>query len=365
MANLIESRIEQWTADGLIDPAVRDRLLAWERAHAEPQRWPVRVALAFGAILLAAGVLLFVSAHWDRLSPASRMTLVVAMVAVFHAGGAASAGRFEGLSVALHTLGTVALGAAIALAGQIFNLSDHWPSAILLWSLGALAAWALLGHWTQAALAAILLPYWLAGEWWTVAHPHNLSMLPVAVGVCSLSLVYLSARRGADDSLLRKALAWIGGIALLPSALALGAIPYSAAGDNWSPQAIAWAVAILAPLAIAIVLQGRDAVWSGAAIVWTQLLAVANGHHLAVYVWCAAGSAGLAFWGTRESRPERINLGILGFALTVAVFYFSDVMDKLGRSAGLMAVGLLLLGGGWLLERARRRLLTHARQEAL
>jgi uncharacterized membrane protein len=44
------------------------------------------VALAFGAVLIGAGVLLFVSAHWDSLS----------------------------------------------LAGQIFNLSEHWPSAILL-----------------------------------------------------------------------------------------------------------------------------------------------------------------------------------------------------------------------------------------
>jgi uncharacterized membrane protein len=69
------------------------------------------------------------------------------------------------------------------------------------------------------------------------------------------------------------------------------------------------------------------------------------------------GSVGLAWWGIRESRAERINLAIAGFALTVLCFYFSDVMDKIGRSASLMLLGLLFLGGGWLLERTRRGLL--------
>ena len=71
------------------------------------------------------------------------------------------------------------------------------------------------------------------------------------------------------------------------------------------------------------------------------------------------GACGLAAWGLRDGRPERVNLGIAGLAITVLAFYFSSVMDKLGRSASLMGIGLLFLGGGWLLERTRRRLLTH------
>jgi uncharacterized membrane protein len=366
MPNTWESHLERWTSAGLIESAVRDRILAWEAEHREPQglRWPVRIALAFGAILLGAGVLLFVSAHWDRMPAASRMALVVASVAIFHLGGAVSADRFEGLSIALHTLGTVALGGAIALAGQIFNLSEHWPAAIMLWAVGAALGWALLRHWTQAVLTAILLPYWLAGEWWTISEQHRLSMLPVSVGLCALSFAYLSARPGPEDSVLRKALAWLGGIALLPTAIAVGAGRWGST-EAWQPQAIAWAIAILAPLAIAVALRGREALWAGIAIVWTLLLAAANGDRLPVYLWCAVGSAGLSLWGIRDSRPERINLGILGFAATVLFFYFSDVMDKLGRATGLMVVGLLFLGGGWLLERTRRRLMAHIQTEAI
>ena len=38
------------------------------------------------------------------------------------------------------------------------------------------------------------------------------------------------------------------------------------------------------------------------------------------------------------------------------VFYFSNVMDKLGRSASLIGLGLVFLILGWGLEVARRRL---------
>lgn len=53
---------------------------------------------------------------------------------------------------------------------------------------------------------------------------------------------------------------------------------------------------------------------------------------------------------------ERINLGIVGFGLTILVFYFSSVMDKLDRSASLIGLGLLFLLLGWFLEKLRRRL---------
>ena len=59
----------------------------------------------------------------------------------------------------------------------------------------------------------------------------------------------------------------------------------------------------------------------------------------------------------REARSERINLGVAGFAITLLSFYFSNVMDKLGRSLGLMGLGALFLLAGWTLERTRRRLL--------
>jgi len=41
----------------------------------------------------------------------------------------------------------------------------------------------------------------------------------------------------------------------------------------------------------------------------------------------------------------------------VGWFYFSSLFDKLGRSLGLMGLGVLFLLGGWALEKMRRRLI--------
>ena len=364
-----ESRLERWTSAGVVDAATASRIRNWESEHARPQGlgWPIRIALVFGALLFGAGVFLFVSAHWDELSPRQRMTLVVVMVGAFHIGGAVTAGRFEGLSVALHAIGTLALGAGIALAGQVFNLSEHWPAAILLWAAGAALAWALLRHWTQAALTAILVPCWLSGEWWQRMNDSGADyMVPVAAGICALSFTYLSARRAPGDDALRQALGWLGGIALLPAACATAMMTWRQA-PPWRVQWIAWALAILLPLAIAVLLRGRRAWWNALAIAWTLLLVDANGGHgdrAQVYLWCAVGAVGLAAWGIHEARPARINLAIAGFAITVLLFYFSNVMDKLSRSGSLMALGILFLGGGCLLERTRRRLIAQIRPEA-
>ena len=65
-------------------------------------------------------------------------------------------------------------------------------------------------------------------------------------------------------------------------------------------------------------------------------------------------------WGVYELRAERINLGMVGFALTIVFFFFSSVMDKLGRSASLMALGVLFLGGGWYWEKLRRKLVAQS-----
>jgi hypothetical protein len=53
-----------------------------------------------------------------------------------------------------------------------------------------------------------------------------------------------------------------------------------------------------------------------------------------------------------------VNYGVVAFAATVMWFYFSSVMDKLGRSLGLIMLGVLFLAGGWALERTRRKLIS-------
>jgi hypothetical protein len=83
---------------------------------------------------------------------------------------------------------------------------------------------------------------------------------------------------------------------------------------------------------------------------------------LALY---AAGSVGIVLWGLRDRYPLLVNVGVIGFALSIFAFYFaSDLFTKLGRSLGLIVAGLLFIGGGWLLERTRRTIIDKIDQES-
>ena len=82
----------------------------------------------------------------------------------------------------------------------------------------------------------------------------------------------------------------------------------------------------------------------------------------ALYAWLALGATGLALLGVSESRVQQINMGAALFAAAVVAFYFSNVMDMLGRSASLIGLGIVLLAGGWGIERMRRGLVFHVRK---
>jgi len=381
MAHVTRRAIQEWVQAGLIDAATAERLRAFEDRRRGPHgtRWPVLAAIALGGILLGSGVLLFVSAHWDRLSPAGRFAIVLLMVAVFHAAAALVASRFTALATVLHAVGTVALGAGIFMSGQIFHLEEHWPGGVMLWAAGAWAGWAILRNWSQAALAAILTPAWLAGEWIVAGEHFSGASRIFGQALVLLAATYLSARTPDHDGPTRRALAWIGGLALIPAVIAT--IETWDWRDNPALPAglrvTGWIVGIGLPLLLAFWLRGRHAWMNGVAAVWAVglgLLAALDKDRateglirfvldqLGVYVWCGLGSIALIAWGLKEARPERINLGMAGFALTVLFFYFSSVMDKLGRAASLIGMGILFIVGGWILERARRRLIARLKE---
>ena len=84
-----ESFVNRWQTAGVLDAEAARRIRAYENEQQKPSglRWQGFVALILGAILLACGVALFVSAHWDKISPGARFAVVLAMVSLFHLGG--------------------------------------------------------------------------------------------------------------------------------------------------------------------------------------------------------------------------------------------------------------------------------------
>ncbi len=345
----LETRLERWLAAELIDPETAERIRDYETGRPDTRRlrWPVIVALALGGVLLATGIFLFVAAHWESLSPSARMATVVAALAVLHGFGAWSAPRFPALATTMHAIGTTGLGGAIALAGQIYNMEEHWPAMVLLWAVGAWCGVWLLRDIPQLAIAAVLTPGWVASE----LADWSDSAVWTAAFVALTSLLYLAASRREEKTTWRNLLSILGAVTLLPAAIVA-----AVAGGNQN-YAAAWF--LLLPVPFAFLLRRRDgwpvAAW--AAWAFAQAALSLADRTLLAHACAAAAAVGLVAWGIADLRRDRVNLGVAGFALTVLFFYFSKVMDSIDRSLSLILLGVLFLAGGWQLERLRRRLM--------
>ncbi len=347
--------LDRWSAAGLIDAETASRITAYEAAvtPAAKLEWPVLASLIFGGIALGAGILLLVASHWSGLSPAERFGIVMAMVALLHAGGI-FASDSAGFRSAFHALGTIACGAGIFLALDIFHVSSM-THGVTLWALGAAFAWWLLRDTPQTILVACLAPAAFSAEAANLfPHPFYTAweFKWHAEWMVMTSLVYISAVLPNRASNARRALVWIGSILLLPACLSV------ALASETPPTALVLTGAA-ASFGKAWLLR-REECWVNLLFVCWSITAALLPHHAGIIVFAVYGgaAAGLVWWGIGEARPERINLGIAGFALTVVCFYVTSLMDTALRSGGLIGLGILLLAGGWFLERARRHFLS-------
>jgi uncharacterized membrane protein len=392
----IESLLARWQTAGVLDSEAAARIRAHEAGHASSSSgghesstgrkagiagWQGITALILGAILLACGVVLFVSAHWDELGPGARYTLVCAMVAVFHIGGGMVRENFRALSSALHAVGTISTGAAIALVGQIFNIQEHWPAAVLLWALAAIVGWMLLRDQAQQTLALLLVPAWIFSE--IGDRVSGFIGADVYIGrLCFVWAIlyitfFLPSRRKVVQAIL-----YAAGIV----AAVTGTVCMLWAWESWwatqrfipfGTRVWAWIAIAAVPLIIAAFHGHKGLVPIAAAIAyvialpwcyrtWKTSYFIGNGKtatytqtgpNLLAHMLVALFAVFLCWWGVRMVSRVLVNLGIVGFAAAVVWFYFSDILDKMGRSLGLIGLGILFLAGGWLLERTRRRIL--------
>ena len=377
----IDTLLNRWQTAGVLDAEAAGRIRAYELEQRRPSglRWQGLVALILGAILLACGVVLFVSAHWDDIGPGARFAIVLGMVAVFHLGGAWARESYRGLSTALHAVGTVSTGAAIALVGQIFNIQEHWPTAILLWAVAALAGWVLLQDEAQQTLTFLLFPAWMLSEFSYHAQGHIGENACIGRFLVVWAVLYLTLFLGSKHKVAQ-------GILFAASAISAvtGIVLLSGGWSSWGDQTYlpfgtrvwGWVFIAVLPLCFSVCRLHKSSVPVAAAIafsvalpwcqrIWTENYNYGIYHHtyirnepnLAAHALVAAFCVFLVWWGVHHASKALVNLGIVGFAIAVGWFYFSDIYGAMGRSLGLIGLGILFLAGGWALEKMRRGLL--------
>jgi uncharacterized membrane protein len=373
-----EQHLARWERAGLIDAGAAAAIRSFEATRTKQggRQWMVLLVLILGGILLGAGVLLFVAAHWAELSPLNRMLLVLAMLIFFHGIGLLVREWFDALATAMHAVGTVSAGAAIALIGQIFNMQEHWPAAVLLWALCAAAGWLLLGDQFQQTLTLLLVPAWIISEWMYRTSSYigldiYLARMLAVIGVVYLT-AFLHSRKRAVFGIL-----FAAGAILIPVGIAILSDGWTLSGAQQFKLPLNYQFAASAILLMGILfgtLVDRRSMAPTCVVVvvayalpWahekvTERLGQGTWYRTEPTLWAyamvAAAAIFLVWWGVRTSAKALVNYGMAAFAATVVWFYFSSVMDKLGRSLGLITLGVLFLAGGWLLERTRRRLVS-------
>lgn len=134
-----------------------------EAAGSTAKRWAIILFSILGAVLIGGGIILLLAHNWDELSRPVRAVISVLPLALSAALGAwllwtqrASTAWREGVG----TFQTLAIGVAIALIAQTYNLGGRFDEFMLTWSLLALPIAYLLGATLPALLYLVGITVW-------------------------------------------------------------------------------------------------------------------------------------------------------------------------------------------------------------
>jgi uncharacterized membrane protein len=371
--------LPELVSQGVVPAEVAERL---RRHYGEPdalggtaKKWAIVLFSILGAALIGGGIILLLAHNWEQLSRPMRAVISVTPLALAAVAGAwllwtqrPSTAWREGVG----TFQTLAIGVAIALIAQTYNLGGRFDEFMLTWSLLALLVAYLLGAtvpallylvgitvWTGAAmyyeaerlayfpLLGLALPYlWLTSRT-NRYHPRPVWFAwGLAITVCIGT--GLAASRVCD-----RLEAWpmlFGGLfALL---FLVGARWWSEASASW--QRPLQTVGALGVVGLALVLSFRDA-WSRPSwgYYWDQ--AAMRGVVWELAVGAIFPVAAMALWvrsWTRRAWSEVI-IGAVP-ALTV-VGWVSAVYDATFIGAALFNLYLFTLGIGTLVIGLRER----------
>jgi len=346
-----------------------------------------------GAVLIAAGIVLLISAHWNEIPRGVKIAGGLALMLGFHAGGwwlREVQGKYRKTGEALQFIGSCLFLANIALIGQIYNIVSRPPNAFLLWWLGIAALPWLLRSKAQHVL--LLLAF---GIWFGLEINQRDSVIFCGsderqlMVYALLGLIYLGAgywlRRGSFAAFAPP----MEKLGLLAFLIFVYPLTWKNFFGGWENSEIhQWvfpALGLLALVLPAIGLKNLTALsrqwrwtWFMAILVMTIFMGTVwfgcwrlnssssssfygNGSWsylagtLALFVFCLLQIQ----VGIQVRSPFLVNLGVVFIALDIVAAY-GDLLGSMART-GLMFVmsGVFLILFGVYLEKKRRALMKH------
>jgi len=394
----LREELKAWQQDGTITAEQAEEILArypdYPPGHEASRRRQRLVAglSILGGILIGLGVITFFAANWDEISHGVKLASLVAGMLLSYGAGYAIWQRSgpTAYAVAFVLLGCIIYGAGVHLIGQIYHVPVDHPNLSLFWLLGV----APLAYVTRSrpvmflAIVLFLAAVAFRQQDWLDAIDGSEPALAWTVLYIALGAFLYAAGKAK-----REFEGWesIGGLfqalGLITAFAALYLLTFHDLFDNagsisgaspgyWALAygASAVAIAVLAGLAWLRTQHGeQEAADFAEAGVIVVVLAAAHVAALVSVDWdpfypivfnalFALSALGLMASGYLQDREGRVNLSIGLVALYVVTRYFEYSIDLLDSSLLFSGAGVILLAGGYMLDRGRRRMLASMRE---
>ncbi|HUL21776.1 MAG TPA: DUF2157 domain-containing protein [Thermodesulfobacteriota bacterium] len=385
----LEKEIDLWLKEGILLPDQKERILARYKVlkAAEEKAGPGRLITTLsilGSILVGIGVILFVASNWSALPNWGRLFIVFSSMLASYGFGfylRYETRNYPKVGASLILLGSLIFGAGMFLIAQIYHITVHYPNGPLLWGLFVLPLAYLLRFKSLLSLAILVLLIWLGMEAHLQAlqsislHPATLIPLFFMAGIVlwGIGLVH---RERESLKIISSPYILIGTLITFVAGYVL---TFSLYGERFKSDALFIfypGIGVLFLLAvIARCLPGeKERGWIPETLGLVVLMiiviflslffpkasptSVRGDLRLFLNILFALEIVGLIILGFIRRFPVYVNIGLLFFALDVIARYFDFFWELLPRSLFFILGGLLLLFGGILLERKRRKILS-------
>ncbi|MGD2179639.1 DUF2157 domain-containing protein [Lusitaniella coriacea] len=161
----LRQEVEQWQTEGLIDSLLYDRLAQryqFNTLESAARNHFILILLGLGSILLGLAVITFVAANWQIWTKEVKVVLLLSLFMGINAAGfylwRRPTERWQSRAgQSLLLLGSLVLGANLALMSQLFHLSGPAYELYLVWGIGVLAMAYSLRLTLLAVFAVILV----------------------------------------------------------------------------------------------------------------------------------------------------------------------------------------------------------------
>ena len=393
--NWLKTRVNKWRESGIISDDQSEAILNYEAAPEEPFRLGLRfnrlivVLATLGAILIGVGIISFVAANWQGIPSIAKLALLIGgQIATYVIAYQLQFVRgYPRIGGAIMFTGAAWFGSNVFLVAQSYHLPTDNPDLLIWWFLGILPLAYIVRSNASTVMAVVIFVVglaWKAGTWADASE----NFFPV-VGILLLSAATIYAI--GTLHLVREKIKFHAGPYLAGGALLAIGVTYiltfaemfrdsSREFNNFqtvsgSQIILTSIVTIIAAIALGTTYRlsshiNRNSIprLAETAVV---VLVVALGWVLVTLPFNLIGFYVVAFnlllillifgtitLGIINKREALVNIGIIFFVIDLATRYIELTVDMLDTSLAFIIGGLLLLGVGYGMERARRKLLT-------